>query len=165
MNGHGVLKKFGLLSRVNIPIRIVLRLLIYSMRTLPVFISSSKVAFSLVWRCFQLTRDLRSDGSGWLPGNMFGEIFECQVEIHKGKVQGSISYACHELVMWGGGLSVIQLLLGPSKELHSWSSHKSHLQNRHTMIVTSDWLVRVSKCLCDPGIKDAFCKGGSIGRF
>lgn len=54
-------EKFGLLSRVNIPIRITLRQLIYSASTHPLppfFISSSKVTFSLASGWFQLTREL-----------------------------------------------------------------------------------------------------------
>lgn len=61
MNGNETPEKFGLISRVNIPIRITLRLLIYSASTHllpPFFISSSKVTFSLVWGWFQLTREL-----------------------------------------------------------------------------------------------------------
>lgn len=61
MNGNEMPEKFGLLSRVNIPIRITLRQLIYSASThplLPFFISSSKVTFSLASGWFQLTREL-----------------------------------------------------------------------------------------------------------
>lgn len=61
MNGNEMPEKFGLISRVNIPIRIMFRLLIYSAGTHPLppfLLSSSKVTFSLVWGWFQLTREL-----------------------------------------------------------------------------------------------------------
>lgn len=60
MNGNETPEKFGLISRVNITTRIMLRLSIYSASMpLPLFhfIKSAKVNFGLIWGWFQLRRD------------------------------------------------------------------------------------------------------------
>lgn len=92
-------EKFGLLSRVNIPCRTRLRLLIYSASVppQPPFLkSSSKVTFSLDGGgAGSIQKGLGSVGGGCPPAHLFGEIFECQVQMHRDRALGSDSHACH----------------------------------------------------------------------